>query len=314
MNALQVSEQATDESLCPEGYLAANPDLQRAFGSDHAAAREHFQQYGRAERRRQFTRVFLDQREEFRRQKLDLFRPSLLDAEIETLPAFVGNSFADLTQYDAEPANATPGFFEFELATNPGKLYADVGAGLRDKVYVNCIYLEIYPSVTADIVTEPTCILPFVSASLDGIGCFAVLEHVKTPWILAEEFARVIKPGGKIFIDWPFLQGVHGYPSHYYNATREGLRELFAPHFDAAELYTGQWQGPDYTVHSILQSLLRSIKDRQSADKLSGMTVGELANVQPESPMWKHVIGHMDNAAISMLSCGNTLIARRKQD
>jgi SAM-dependent methyltransferase len=238
MNSLHVIERATDENLFPEGYVAANADLQRAFGSDAVAAREHFQRHGRAEGRRQFTKSFWDERVEYRRHKLNLFRASLAGANITSLPALIGKSFADLTQYEAEPSNAMPGHFEIELAANPANLYADIGAGLRDKVYVNCIYLEVYPSVTADIVTEPTCILPFGSASLDGIGCFAVLEHVKTPWILAEEFARVIKPGGKIFIDWPFLQHVHGYPSHYYNATREGLREAFCFYFD-----------PSSTVH-----------------------------------------------------------------
>src|SRR5581483_8292626 len=102
------------------------------------------------------------------------------------------------------------------------------------------------PAITADVLIDPSCELPFNDKSLDGIGCFAVLEHVTMPWRMADEFARVVKPGGKIYVDWPFLQPVHGYPSHYYNATREGLRNLFARDFEIEELRTGPHQGPDH--------------------------------------------------------------------
>jgi SAM-dependent methyltransferase len=172
--------------------------------------------------------------------------------------------------------------------------------------------VEVYPSLTADIIIEPYCKLPFETASLDGIGCFAVLEHVRQPWKMAEEFARVTKPGGKLFVDWPFLQPVHGYPSHYYNATREGTRALFADAFDVLELGTGPFEGPDHTVYWILNSLADSINDEKERERFLGQTVGELCATLPGDPAWAAILQAMDDASISRLSCGNTLIAVRK--
>ena len=310
---IRVLERPTLENLNPRGYLAANLDLRKAFGDDEAKARHHFQQYGCKENhRRQLTPAFLSsQREKFAR-----FKATLLECNAECFPVQFGKSLHSISEYDAESSNGLPGFWIAELDENPHKLYADIGAGLRSSIWLNCVNVEVYPSVTSDILIEPNCKLPFNEGSLDGIGSFAVLEHVDKPWEMAREFARVVKPGGKIFIDWPFLQPVHGAPSHYYNATREGLRSLFADDFEIGELYTHAWQGPDFTVNWILNALLSSIKDDNVRTRLSQMTIGDLCK-QPCSPQnegetWKTILAALDDRDVSMLSCGNTLVAARK--
>jgi ubiquinone/menaquinone biosynthesis C-methylase UbiE len=73
-----------------------------------------------------------------------------------------------------------------------------------------------------------------------------VLEHVTEPWTAAAEFRRMLKPGGLVFIDYPFLVPVHGYPSHYYNATRAGLGRLFDEGFEQLRLDTLDNQSPDH--------------------------------------------------------------------
>jgi ubiquinone/menaquinone biosynthesis C-methylase UbiE len=53
---------------------------------------------------------------------------------------------------------------------------------------------------------EPIYKPPFRDASLDGIGCFTTRE-IENPWeTVVLEFARVLKPGGRIFVGAPFLQ------------------------------------------------------------------------------------------------------------
>ena len=308
---LRVTEQATDDNFNPAGYLGANKDLRERFGGDELAALQHFRKHGRAGGRRQLTREFLRCQDAYRLRKFALFHRALIDNSVSAFPAFLGAHFHDQSQYEGESANATPGFFADEITTNPNKLYADIGAGLRDAVYFNCVYLEVYPAVTADIVTAPSCELPFRTGSLDGIGCFAVLEHVKEPWRLASEFSRVLKPGGKIFIDWPFLQPVHGFPSHYYNATREGLKEMFAPDFEITELYTGRWQWPSYTVYWVLNALLEAIGDPAMTTRVGKLSVRYLATLTPQCSEWERVISTMSDNAVSKLSCGNTLIGRK---
>jgi hypothetical protein len=307
---IQVLERVTPENFDARRYILANGDLQIAFGGDEAMAERHLHEYGLKESRRQLSAAFL----ESRREKFLRFKASLPKCNAESFPVTFGESLHQISEYGAgESSNGSPGYWTQELSGNPDNLYADIGAGLCHVVWQNCAYVEVYPSMTADILIDPHCKLPFRDASLDGIGCFATLEHVKKPWQLAAEFARVVKPGGKIFIDWPFLQPVHGFPSHYYNATREGVRALFVDEFDVEELYTGAFEGPDYTVYWILNELVSRIKDDGVRTRLSQMTIGDLCKQAPRSEVWNTVLGCLDEQSVSMLSCGNTLVATRKQ-
>jgi SAM-dependent methyltransferase len=312
---VRVFEIPTAETLFPRGYVLANPDLERAFGSSETAARAHYVMFGRRELRRQLTPEFVEwnsnvneKAERFQRFQ-DCFSP--LPPEIQNFPISFGDRFADLGDYQSESANSTATPFAEEMTTYPTKRYIDIGAGLRDVVFPNCLYVEVYPSLTADVVIEPNSVLPFKTASLDGVGCFAVLEHVREPWKMAAEIARVVKPGGRIFIDWPFLQPTHGYPSHYYNATREGTRSLFASHFTITTLMTGGHQGPDFTVQWILSWLLDSIRDPGVRAKLANKTIGEIAAEPPQTALWHEVLKSLDEKGRERLSCGNHLAATR---
>jgi hypothetical protein len=303
-------EPVTELNIDARRYLAANRDLRKAFGNDEVNARRHFFEYGFKENRRQLTAEFVS--DNHRVAKAKLFKAALSIQGIERFPVQVGASIYSLEDYAAESSNAAPSFWKHELETNSNKLYADIGAGVRDSVRVNCVYVEVYPSVTADLLIDQSCALPFSDASLDGIGCFAVLEHAEKPWKLASEFGRVVRPGGKIFIDWPFLQPVHGFPSHYFNATREGLRSLFADSFYVDSLFTGPYQGPDFTVSWILNTLIQNIKDESIRDKFTQMTVGNLCDEATQGAIWSMILSSMDDSVISTLSCGNTLIGIKK--
>jgi SAM-dependent methyltransferase len=69
--------------------------------------------------------------------------------------------------------------------------------------------------------------LPFADASLDGIHCEAVLEHLELPEAAVLEMHRVLKPGALVFAATPFLQPYHAYPDHYQNFTLRGHTRLF---------------------------------------------------------------------------------------
>lgn len=315
---IDITEPATAESFFAQGYLMANADVRRVYGTTEVAARKHFKEHGHRENRRQISQKFLDSADlqEFRKQKFQRFRESFtsLPADAETLPLFYGSDFNAIENYESESSNYTPAYFSNEIAANPGKLYADIGAGLRNVIFDNCVYVETYPSLTTDIIVEPGAALPFRDASLDGIGCFAVLEHVQEPWTMTKEFSRVLKPGGKIFIDWPFLAPLHGYPSHYYNATREGLRALFLPKFEISSLQTGAHEGPDFTVSWILNGLLNAIRDPKLRKALEKKSVRELAAEPAQGEFWRSVLKTLDDDALSTFSCGNFLIGTRKRD
>jgi UDP-glucose 4-epimerase len=102
----------------------------------------------------------------------------------------------------------------------------DVGAGLRKLPHKNVVTVEIYDYPSTDVLAIGSK-LPFKDNSVSAVLSLAVLEHVPDPFECAAEILRVLKPGGKALIMIPFLQAEHGYPSHYFNATREGVKTLF---------------------------------------------------------------------------------------
>jgi len=312
----QVVEAATAENFFPEGYLLANPDVRKVFGASASAARQHYRSHGYREHRNQVTRGFLDTIKDpgFRRGRFERFRHCFeaVPTGDLTFPVCFGSLFESIDNYESESSHPTAPAFSDELTAHPDRLYADVGAGLRNVMFDNCIYVEVYPSLTTDVVVEPNSKLPLRDGVLDGIGCYAVLEHVREPWAMAKEFARVVKPGGKIFIDWPFLQPVHGYPSHYYNATPEGLRALFERDFAISSLQTGVHQGPDFTVNWIIGGLLRAIRDPAIRQMVASKTVAELVEEKPQGDFWQKVLNSVDEQAVATFSCGNTLIGVRK--
>jgi SAM-dependent methyltransferase len=66
--------------------------------------------------------------------------------------------------------------------------------------------------------------LPFQDKSIDSLICQAVLEHVQDPRRVIDEAARVLKPGGYLYLEVPFLQGFHADPHDFQRYTLEGLR------------------------------------------------------------------------------------------
>jgi SAM-dependent methyltransferase len=83
--------------------------------------------------------------------------------------------------------------------------------------------------------------IPFRDDSFDGVVVQAVLEHVLDPVRCAEEIYRVLKMGGLVYADTPFIQQVHGREYDFTRFTRLGHRRLFR---QFRELSSGITCGP----------------------------------------------------------------------
>jgi SAM-dependent methyltransferase len=70
--------------------------------------------------------------------------------------------------------------------------------------------------------------LPFHDKSFDALITTAVLEHVMYPERVASELARVIKPGGLLYSELPFMQQVHEGAYDFTRYTLSGHRRLFS--------------------------------------------------------------------------------------
>jgi hypothetical protein len=69
--------------------------------------------------------------------------------------------------------------------------------------------------------------LPEDIGKFDHIDCVSVLEHARSPWLLAVNLQHLLMPEGTIFVEAPFVWRVHAYPSDFWRFTDEALRVLF---------------------------------------------------------------------------------------
>ena len=98
--------------------------------------------------------------------------------------------------------------------------------------------------------------LPFADASVGGVICTSVLEHVGDAHACIAEITRVLKPGGVAYISVPFIFPTHPDPLDRRRWTREGLEAEF-PNFEKLE--SGACGGPFSAYVAITPTLLGSV-------------------------------------------------------
>ena len=100
----------------------------------------------------------------------------------------------------------------------------DAGAGQK-KAHPRLLAVDVRPNPTLDCVASAEA-LPFAAASLRLVVSQEVVEHVADPWLAVAELARVLIPGGRLYLQAPFVIGYHASPRDYWRFTGEGLERL----------------------------------------------------------------------------------------
>jgi ubiquinone/menaquinone biosynthesis C-methylase UbiE/ribosomal protein L37AE/L43A len=126
-----------------------------------------------------------------------------------------GPSLHDLDGVDYRYGNRLTDALASRLELRPGSRLLDLGCGDENQMlsapirrlgveYVGIDYTGEHPDYLADA----HC-LPFADDSFDGALSIAVLEHVRYPYLAAQEVARVLRPGGTFAGTVAFLEPFH---------------------------------------------------------------------------------------------------------
>jgi SAM-dependent methyltransferase len=190
-----------------------------------------------------------------------------------------------------------------------GGLALDCGAGCRPSTIPHVINLEIVPYESTDVLAVNEQ-LPFLDNSFDLVISVAVLEHVRDPFAAAREIIRVTKPGGVIHADIPFLQPFHGYPSHFYNMTIEGAKNLFSAKCDIEQAYVPHYGTPVWTLTWFLQKYLEGLPSG-TRERFAELRVKDLIG-SSESYLGEAWVKELSAEKNIELSCCNTVVARKK--
>lgn len=149
------------------------------------------------------------------------------------------------------------------LGHRPGARVLNIGGGTQGSgtsalyaaANIEMIGIDVFPSPDTTLVADAHA-LPFKAASFDAVWIQAVLEHVIDPQKVAAEIHRVLKPGGLVYADTPFMQQVHAGAYDFQRFTANGHRWLFR-HF--SQIDAGSVGGPAVTLIWSLRYFLRGL-------------------------------------------------------
>jgi SAM-dependent methyltransferase len=124
---------------------------------------------------------------------------------------------------------------------------------------VDVLSFDVYASPSTQFVADGHA-LPLADGSMDGVVVQAVLEHVLEPSVVAGEIHRVLRVGGIVYADTPFLQQVHEGPYDFTRFTDSGHRYLFRS-FERIDSGTvaGAGTALRWSVDYFVRALTRSV-------------------------------------------------------
>jgi SAM-dependent methyltransferase len=107
--------------------------------------------------------------------------------------------------------------------------------------------------------------IPFADNSFDLIIAQAVLEHVLDPFLCVVEMNRVLKNGGLIYAETPFMQQVHGGKYDFLRFTDLGHRRMFR---NFREIQRGVIAGAASSLTWSLKYFLTSFANSKKVDRV----------------------------------------------
>lgn len=148
--------------------------------------------------------------------------------------------------------------------------------------------------------------LPFADGSFDGVIAQAVIEYLIHPRKAVDEMHRVLRPGGLVYAETPFMQQVHGGPFDFVRYSHVGHRELFR-RFD--EIASGAACGPGMALASAYRHFLMCLATTRTGRSLANAFARLTAFWIP----W--IDGRLvDRSAALDAAAGNYFLGRRSEN
>jgi SAM-dependent methyltransferase len=132
-----------------------------------------------------------------------------------------------------------------------------VGSGaeaLYNDPAVDIVGTDVFATKHTQLIADGHA-LPFRDGVFDAVWIQAVLEHVLEPEKVVAEIHRVLKPGGLVYADTPFMQQVHEGAYDFTRFTQSGHRWLFR-RFE--QIQSGTVGGPWVTLVWSIRYAIRS--------------------------------------------------------
>lgn len=101
-----------------------------------------------------------------------------------------------------------------------------------------------------DVVSDAHA-LSFKNESFEGALLDSVIEHVSNPGLVVREAFRVLRKGGILFAEIPFMYEFHHSPMDYYRFTLPGISILLK---DFEKIDSGISVGPAGTLNAVLRN------------------------------------------------------------
>ncbi len=110
------------------------------------------------------------------------------------------------------------------------RVVLDVGSGGR-RLAPHVITVDIVKRPNVDVLADLCGKLPFPNGTFDLVVCTSVLEHVVDVTNAVGELRRILRPGGRLWLEIPFLYHFHvsgaGDVHDFHRWTLEGAKRLF---------------------------------------------------------------------------------------
>lgn len=154
---------------------------------------------------------------------------------------------------------------KFHLFNNDKSKILNIGSGdsigVGHKLWsgeqnLHVVNLDVQEGPNIDIVADAHKI-PVDDCTYDSVIMQSVIEHLHTPRLAIEESYRILKPGGYLYLEVPFLQGFHADPCDFQRYTLPGLLQLTGC-FDEVIL-SGVSSGPFSTCNWLLRDLFSNL-------------------------------------------------------